>query len=599
MISESSQLEPPLYTIVVSEKGGAERRDVFRVAELTVGRVQGNDIVLPKGNVSKRHARILFREGRFIVTDLNSTNGTYVNRRRIAQATIVRDGDKIYIGDFVLQVELGEASGQAAVPVLDDVADANVAGRPADSSPAPRPNSIDWDKPVAFDSHRVSSGPPARVVAVSEAPAADRGSTASHNVDDMAAAHREAVAEVVSLVRRALGDVELEVSREVSERLDSLVSETADDLMLRGGVPTGTSAEAVASQARSELLELGPLDELLSDPSVTGISLSRYDDIVAQRDDRQVRVSPGFSSPAMLELALRRLCYRAGEPLGPQEVVVQRRFADGMRLSALLGGATTTGPLLTLQRPRHISATLDSLVRRGTISRAIATFLGQCVTARCNVLVVGPRDEGCEMLMSALCAAASRERVVLVSDHDGLGLDLGVAHVDLRQGDTRKLLEIAGGLPGARVAVSLSSPDVALLALDVLGSSVEGLIATVHHADLRRAMSRLPADLCVARPGLSLESASGWVEGAFDLLVEVARLRDGRVRVRRIAELERGPQGSLELRDVFRFSVHRLAAGGAVEGTFSPTGHTPRVAVQLQAAGIAVEASMFSRPPSR
>src|SRR4051812_11917097 len=71
--------------------------------------------MLPKGNVSKRHARLLYRDGRFIVTDLNSTNGTYVNRRRITQATIVREGDRIYVGDFVLRIELPAGEGDVAV----------------------------------------------------------------------------------------------------------------------------------------------------------------------------------------------------------------------------------------------------------------------------------------------------------------------------------------------------------------------------------------------------------------------------------------------------------------------------------------------------
>src|SRR5687768_16012130 len=69
--------------------------------------------MLPKGNVSKHHARLLFRDGRFIVTDLKSTNGTYVNGRKIAQASIVREGDKIYIGDFVLRLE---TNGAGAAP---------------------------------------------------------------------------------------------------------------------------------------------------------------------------------------------------------------------------------------------------------------------------------------------------------------------------------------------------------------------------------------------------------------------------------------------------------------------------------------------------
>src|SRR5947208_13455771 len=103
-----------MFSVVISEKGGAERRESFDRTEINVGRVQGNDLMLPKGNVSKRHARLLYRDGRFIVTDLKSTNGTYVNGRKIAQATIVREGDKIYIGDFVLRLDTGGAASQPA-----------------------------------------------------------------------------------------------------------------------------------------------------------------------------------------------------------------------------------------------------------------------------------------------------------------------------------------------------------------------------------------------------------------------------------------------------------------------------------------------------
>jgi pilus assembly protein CpaF len=103
-----------MFTIIISEKGGAERREAFDRNEINVGRVQGNDLMLAKGNVSKHHARLLYRDGRFIVTDLKSTNGTYVNGRKITQATIVREGDKIYIGDFVLRLETGQAAAAIA-----------------------------------------------------------------------------------------------------------------------------------------------------------------------------------------------------------------------------------------------------------------------------------------------------------------------------------------------------------------------------------------------------------------------------------------------------------------------------------------------------
>jgi len=114
-----------MFTIIISEKGGAERREAFDKNEINVGRVQGNDLMLPKGNVSKHHARLLYRDGRFIVTDLKSTNGTYVNGRKISQATIVREGDKIYIGDFVMRLETPAQAGQSpdasyAPPAADD-----------------------------------------------------------------------------------------------------------------------------------------------------------------------------------------------------------------------------------------------------------------------------------------------------------------------------------------------------------------------------------------------------------------------------------------------------------------------------------------------
>ncbi len=94
-----------MFTIVIQEKGGEQRRMVFSKAEITIGRVQGNDIVLPKGNVSKRHARIVLKDSKFIIVDLKSTNGTYVNGRKITSPLVVKDSDKIYIGDFIIGVD--------------------------------------------------------------------------------------------------------------------------------------------------------------------------------------------------------------------------------------------------------------------------------------------------------------------------------------------------------------------------------------------------------------------------------------------------------------------------------------------------------------
>jgi pilus assembly protein CpaF len=120
-----------MFAVVITEKGGAQRRMEFDKNEVTIGRVQGNDIILPKGNVSKRHSRIVLKDNRFIVVDLKSTNGTYVNGRKITSPLVVKPGDKVYIGDFIITVEGLEGSASVAPPPLG-------AGGPP-PMPAPQP----------------------------------------------------------------------------------------------------------------------------------------------------------------------------------------------------------------------------------------------------------------------------------------------------------------------------------------------------------------------------------------------------------------------------------------------------------------------------
>lgn len=103
-----------MFTLIIRERSGEERREFFDEQEILVGRIPGNDLVLRAGNVSRQHARFAYKDERLIVSDLGSANGTYVNGRRIRHATILRDGDEVWIGDFYVRVELSTSSGTYA-----------------------------------------------------------------------------------------------------------------------------------------------------------------------------------------------------------------------------------------------------------------------------------------------------------------------------------------------------------------------------------------------------------------------------------------------------------------------------------------------------
>jgi Mg-chelatase subunit ChlD len=73
--------------------------------EVSLGRGEDNDIVIPHPSVSRSHARLARHDGSFVLTDLNSTNGSYVNNNPVQGSTVVNNGAEVRLGDirFVLR----------------------------------------------------------------------------------------------------------------------------------------------------------------------------------------------------------------------------------------------------------------------------------------------------------------------------------------------------------------------------------------------------------------------------------------------------------------------------------------------------------------
>jgi pilus assembly protein CpaF len=617
VISPTSPASAPAYSIVVHEKGGAERREPFERAEITVGRVQGNDLMLPKGNVSKRHARLLYRDGRFIVTDLNSTNGTYVNRRRITQATIVREGDRIYIGDFVLRIELAAdadqsveaGSGQGLRATLGSFSEE--LGAPG----ALRPAVVDDDDeltrvpapprlPVAPASSPVSSEAPARqasVVLNEQTGTHSVGRATEEGAGSDSMALRFLVLALVDRVVGALGperfeqDPDAELERRVGELLENAWSSVSDSER----APHSFAPDRVIALARAELLEHGPLDDLLVDPNVSDIGIPRFDRIVVRRGERVAAIEPGFSSELSLRRALDRLARSSGFSV-PEGGAFSCRLPGGTRLSCVFGPAPETRLSATLKKPLKRAATLEELVRRGTISRAMATFLQHCLMARVNLLLVGSRDSGAELLLGALAAAGGDGDAIWLSDAEPPEGGPSVSFAsDAEAVKAENALRLMAQVPGARLVGFLSDPLASAALVEAVSDGADGVVAVRYAPTLRRALSRLPAEVAAARSGLGIDGAREWVAGAFEVALEIARLRDDRLRVLRVAELLGVSAGEIVCQDIFSFVMDRTAAGGAIEGTFVPSGTVPQVVDAMRARGAALESAIFSRPPSR
>jgi pilus assembly protein CpaF len=102
--------------VAITDKSGGTRIEQFVDGEVTIGRVSGNDIVLPADNISKRHTRLVLRDGKVLVVCLKSTNGTYVNGSRVSAPQVIVANDTVNIGDFTLRVSAVVPPATPATP---------------------------------------------------------------------------------------------------------------------------------------------------------------------------------------------------------------------------------------------------------------------------------------------------------------------------------------------------------------------------------------------------------------------------------------------------------------------------------------------------
>jgi len=637
-----------MFAIIISEKGGAERKEAFDKSEINVGRVQGNDLMLPKGNVSKHHARLLFRDGRFIVTDLKSTNGTYVNGRKIAQATVVREGDKIYIGDFVLrldgvgpsQIAANDASepqpaqpspepspSDGSSPVLGspqplerDPDDSEGGGEVAQRAPrVPAPPRVPQGMPLPFAALRAAPPRPAAPVGTlslglqpappvpahqdRSAPAKPSGPPAGARAvpreSAQRAARRLALITLIDRVAEAIDLAPLKVSLTVedsfSQLIDRTVRENAAFMRAEGEAPDGVDVELLARDAMRELVGLGPVGPLLEDEEVSEIHCVRYDQVLAVRAGMVQLAEASFTSEEALARTIARLAQRAGDPWRSGEVIVQRRLAPGSHLMIGIAPPASMGYVLVIRKRRRVDMTLEEFVRAGALSRAMAVFVESCLFARANILICGPKSSGTSPFLAALGSAGPvGDRVVTVQGVDEIGVV--AAHVvSLNLPDSRERgeesLRAAVRVRPDRLIVAALSGHVGPATLEAIADGAEGVIAAVQAPSLRHALSRLVAQLVLARPGVSVESARECVADAFDIVIELGRLPDERPRVFRLAELAGSDGKGVVARDVFTF-VTEDASG---DGTFAVSGVVPRVVGEFAARGVKVDPNLFKR----
>lgn len=593
-----------MVILSLTEKGGETKQLQFDKAEVGIGRVQGNDIVLPKGNVSKRHCRIVLQDGRFQVEDLKSTNGTYINGRKLTEATEVFGGDKIYIGDFVVRIEnaptaeaagLGNEAGSlstalgnrrppppparatGAMPIAEDGGRDSGRGGPP---PPPPPGRRDTMLPSNAEAPAFASTapPPPPAPAPSAAtvldldddeplatapPRAPTPPPRPPTPPPLVAAPPPVPPPVPPAppVPPVFGNEAPEGDDDLRERA---LSDAVTATKKRGAVAPNKFDNPANPAAW--------IGQLLGDASVGGIYILGPEAVEIERNGKREAVSLGQAEAKALSLTLKNLAERAGVSIDSGVVDVA---VEGARMVAIFPPYARS-VCASVTRGIIAEGDLSAMVQAGVMSNEVKSLLHAAMETRCNILVAGDRPPALALLRALAKDLDGKSSVVsvgeLVSSTDPETPWVTLA-TEPRNPD---LVHAAAHL---RADYMFADVTAAAMAADILHECAfgqQGAVVLASGRSTRDALARLEA-----ATGGSFRSASvgKLLATAFDLVVHVTALPGGGARILAVAEPTAASDGRIDANELLVFE----AKGDG--GSYKSSGVSSRLAKTLESRG--------------
>ncbi|MBL4688678.1 MAG: Flp pilus assembly complex ATPase component TadA, partial [Nannocystaceae bacterium] len=378
-----------MLKVVVHEKGGRTQRFNFESDQFSVGREEDNDLVLDRVNISKHHLRLRRAQGAVEIVDLSSTNGTYVNGRKVGTPRQVRKSDRIYVGDYILMLE---GDDDAIAPVMrSEIIVAGDGQHPERRSVAVPPTRRDAGEAL-------SPGAVPKPLA---------HLTGDDNDDVLTSARRVAPAGMEStfvdkvvnrILQTALANInsldpvrEAEISEEDVAATNALIESLVADMRRAGEFEEGLDVDLIIGQAKRELLGLGPLSELMKDADVREIQVvgSGSIRIVHDRNEGGTDIeltARRFSGDRALILATQRLARTWGF-LHEGTQVLEGKVDEGFWMYALLPPTQVRHPVVNLRRQRTDASNLAALVQEGVLSADMAELLAAAIRGSRRILV--------------------------------------------------------------------------------------------------------------------------------------------------------------------------------------------------------------------
>lgn len=559
------------YQIIIQNSKGETKIEPFTKPSVAIGKSLDNDIVLPQQGVSRRHAKLYREASRIFIEDLNSTNGTFVNEVQIQGRTEVQPGDTIRIGTFSI-----------AVRPLEEKQIRSASGK------IPRVR-------------RTASGSIERDLRVVPGGEGRKGEPrfAHYSHQELIKEIHARLLEIMDLRRMSfdkIGDEDLR------EKTKATIINIIDDM--KEEIPPSVSRPELLKDVLNEALGLGPLEDLIADPTITEIMVNRADRIYIERGGKIVLCDKTFSSDNAVLQVIERIVAPIGRRIDESSPMVDARLKNGSRVNAIIPPLALNGPTITIRKFAAKPITVEDLIRFGSITRDMAEFFKVCVKFRKNILVSGGTGSGKTTLLNVLSAfIPEEERIITIEDAAELQLPQDhVVSLETRPPNIegkgaipiRDLVRNSLRMRPDRIVVGECRGGEALDMLQAMNTGHDGSLTTLHANSPRDALLRLETMVLMAGMELPLPAIRQQISSAVDIIIQQTRFSCGTRKVTQVSEII-GMEGEIiTMQDLFIFKQYGYDANGKVMGELVPTGMIPKFYDEMRERKIPVNTDIFT-----
>jgi len=370
------------------------------------------------------------------------------------------------------------------------------------------------------------------------------------------------------------------------------------------GVPlSAAERDRLAHEVLDEVFDLGPLEPLLKDDSISDILVNTSSHVYVERRGVLERTNITFKDNRHLLQIIDKIVSAVGRRVDESSPMVDARLKDGSRVNAVIPPLAIDGPILSIRRFGSSPLMAEDLLRNKALSPPMLELLSAAVRARMNIVVSGGTGSGKTTLLNVLSGFISeKERIVTIEDSAELQLKQEhVVRMECRPPNVegkgavrqRELVINALRMRPDRIILGEVRGEEAMDMLQAMNTGHDGSITTVHANTPRDGLARLETMCLMGDIRLPEAAIRMQISSAINLIVQAARMSDGSRRITHISELTGSYSEVISMQDIFVFQKEGVSSNGKVRGRFRSTGITPKFGERLKAAGIAMPSGVM------